>query len=64
MKCSPRACSLKVLWILTHSGFGAKCGAPHIAPLLPNTQYVVDPTRNKDKFANIVPDEREVLISR
>ena len=28
-----------LLRILLDSGFGAKCGAPHFAPLLPNTQY-------------------------
>ena len=37
MKSPPRARSPTLLRILLHSGFGAKCGAPHFAPLLPNT---------------------------
>ena len=38
MKSPPRARSPTLLRILLYSGFGAKCGAPHFAPLLPNTQ--------------------------
>src|ERR1700730_17960643 len=38
MKSPPRARSPTLLRILLDSGFGAKCGAPHFAPLLPNTQ--------------------------
>src|SRR6516164_6056186 len=38
MKSLPKARSPTLLRILLHSGFGAKCGAPHFAPLLPNTQ--------------------------
>ena len=26
------------------SGFGAKCGAPHFAPLLPNTRHLPAPS--------------------
>ena len=38
MKSPPRARSPTLLRILLYSGFGTKCGAPHFAPLLPNTQ--------------------------
>jgi hypothetical protein len=34
MKSPPRARSPTLLRILLYSGFGAKCGAPHFAPLL------------------------------
>jgi len=30
----------QLLRILLYSGFGAKCGAPHFAPLLPNTRLL------------------------
>ena len=39
MKSRPRALSPTLLRILLHSGFGAKCGAPHFGPLLSNTLF-------------------------
>jgi hypothetical protein len=38
MKSPPRARSPTLVRILLYSGFWTKCGAPHFAPLLPNTQ--------------------------
>ena len=47
----------QLLRILLYSGFGAKCGAPHFAPLLPNTQILND-------FADWLGLRAHTLLSR
>ena len=47
----------QLLRILLHSGFGAKCGAPHFAPLLPNTQSLdADLTEGLRSWSSIAGD--------
>ena len=52
-----RAYSLKVLRILTYSGFGTKCGAPHFAPLLLKPLVAGENTSLNDRTCQV----RELL---
>ena len=64
MKSPPRARLPTLLRILLHSGFGAKCGAPHFAPSLPNTRlaYAQLPTGDRNAILQKAFDSFEAAL--